>query len=180
MKRTWIVLLAVAVALAIAMPAGAKKPDKPDEPATGFKPMACEVDVPFHYAFVRTAGSEGEDVHEDDGVFTLDATEAGGFNETRYTVATDIADSNVLCVTVKLDKGTVKDLRVRWLDCFPVCGLYRATGKDLRSFNDGTIFSAGVSVADWDDSREEWTVAVMPALKSDTARMMVMIGIDKT
>jgi len=36
MKRTWIILLAIAVALAIALPAGAKKPEKPDRRAPGF------------------------------------------------------------------------------------------------------------------------------------------------
>ena len=41
MKRTWIILLAVSLALAIALPAGAKKPEKPKEPGGGFKPMAC-------------------------------------------------------------------------------------------------------------------------------------------
>lgn len=151
-------VLAVAMALAIALPADAKKPDRPN---TGFHPMACQVDA------------ENE-------VFTLTATAAGGFNVTRYTVAPASPELNdVLCVEVALIDGTLRDLRVRWLDCQD-CGLYRATGKDLRAFNNGeVVFSAGVSVADWTDPSGEKTVAVMPAPKSDIATMTVTIGIDQ-
>ena len=161
MRRFWIVMLVVSMALAIALPARAEKPDKPDRPSTGFRPTACQVDR----------------VSE---VFTLNATELGGFNVTRSTLAPE-ADTRglnvVLCVEVTLDGGTLRDLRVRWFgyDC-QNCGLYRATGKDLRNFNSGEVFSAGVSVADWTDSM---TVDVMPLTKSDEATLTVTIGLDK-
>lgn len=193
MKRIWIVMLAVAMAAVIAMPAGAKKPDKPGKPNTGFKPMACQVDVAFLSADVRTNGvlAKGVDA-DDDGEFTL---EAEGFNVTRYVVepVSLLDPDDVLCVKVRLDvdedgtlSGTLSDLRVRWLDCQDLrwldCqdnGLFLATGKNLRNFNNGDVFSAGVSVADWIDSGGVKTVAVMPNTKSDTATMKVTIGIDQ-
>jgi hypothetical protein len=182
MRRFWITLLAVALALVVALPAGAKKPDKPDKPDTGFKPTACTVDDGFAFdsAFVTDAEYHNLYVEADASeLFTLEATEAGGFNETRYTVEPDssLSTDDVLCVEVTLPDGTLSDLRVRWfwLDCQD-CGLYRATGKDLRNFNNGVVFSAGVSVADWTGEK---TVAVMPNTKSDSATMTVKIGIDK-
>ena len=182
MKRTWIVLLVVAVALAIALPAGAKKPDKSDKPTTGFKPMACVVDVPFVRASVRNAGGTTPVSADGSGFFLLTATEVGGFNETRYTVTppVDPADGDVLCVEVALTGGTLSDLRVRWSNCQD-CGLYRATGKDLRNFNNGEVFSAGLSVENWTDTDgdRKIAVAVMPKVKSDTATMTVKIGIDQ-
>ncbi|MEE9299381.1 MAG: hypothetical protein V3V29_10165 [Acidimicrobiia bacterium] len=172
-------VLAVAMALVIALPAGAKKPDKPDKPNTGFKPMACQVDVPFVIADVRNAEGTIHVWADVNGVFTLTAEELGGFNETRYTVRPAIySATDVLCVEVTLVDGNLSDLRVRWLDCQD-CGLYRATGKDLRNFNNGDVFSAGVSVADWTDSDGPVTVAVMPKAKSTIATMTVKIGIDQ-
>jgi hypothetical protein len=183
-RRMWIMLLAVALALVVALPAGARKPDKPDKPDTGFKPMACTVDDGFAFdsALVTDAKSSQYVWADASGLFTLVATEAGGFNETRYTVElgdfprTDVDD--VLCVEVTRTGGTLSDLRVRWLGCQD-CGLFRATGKDLRNFNNGVVFSAGVSVADWTDFDGEKTVAVMPNTKSEFATMTVKIGIDK-
>jgi hypothetical protein len=176
MKRLVIVLLAVGVALAIAMPAGAKKPDGPDKPSTGFKPMACQVDDVFGRAIVTNASGTVDVTPDNNQVFTLNATTLGGFNETRYTVEPDTPGFNddVLCVEVTLVDGNLSDLRVRWYHC-QNCGLYRATGKDLRNFNNHEVFSAGVSVSDW----SEMTVAVMPFLKSDTAELTVKIGIDR-
>jgi len=184
MRRFWIALLAVALALVVALPAGAKKPDRPDKPDTGFKPMACKVDGPILLAHVKNAeGTYPNESADEFGLFTLTATEAGGFNETRYTVEPgDLPLTDVLCVEVTLapplgPDNTLSDLRVRWfwLDCLD-CGLYRATGKDLRNFNNGVVFSAGVSGADWTGEK---TVAVMPNAKSDSATMTVKIGIDK-
>ena len=178
MKRLLIVLLTVGVALAIAMPAGAKKPDQPDKPGTGFKPMACQVDDVFGSALVTNAS--GTVVVKPDGnqVFTLNATALGGFNVNLYTVESDTPGFNddLLCVEVTLVDGTLSDLRVRWYgyDC-QNCGLYRATGKGLRNFNNHEVFSAGVGVSGW----SEMTVAVMPLLKSDTAKLTVKIGIDR-
>lgn len=173
-KRIWIALLAIATALVIVLPAGAK-PDKPGKPNTGFKPMACQVDDVFESADVRNAGGTSFDVP---APFTLIATEQGGFNETLYTVDPGTPGSDdVLCVEVTNIDGTLSDLRVRWLGCED-CGLYRATGKDLRNFNNGEVFSAGVGVVDWADPSAEKTVAVMPNTKSDTATMTVRIGID--
>lgn len=171
-------LLSIAMALVIAVPVEAK-PAKPDKPNTGFKPMACQVDVPFVSADVRNAEGTIFDVLAESGAFTLTATETGGFNETRYTVEPDTPDLNdVLCVEVTLLDGTLSDLRVRWLDCQD-CGLYRATGNDLRNINNGEVFSAGVSVADWIDLDGDRTVAVMPVVKTDTATMRVTIGINQ-
>ncbi len=179
MKGVWIGLLAVAVALAIAVPVEAK-PDKPDKASTGFKPVACEVDVPFGSASVTNAdGTTHVEADESGKLFTLTATELGGFNESRYTVERGTPGfDEVLCVEVALLGGTLSDLRVRWLGCQD-CGLYRATGKDLKNSNNGEVFSAGVSVADWTDPSGEWTVAVMPVAKGDTATMTVKIGIDR-
>ncbi len=172
-------VLALAMALAIALPVEAKKPDKPGKPNTGFKPMTCQVEVPFGSADVTDATARDVSTPAVSGVFTLTAEKSGGYNETRYTVEPGTPELNdVLCVEVRLVHGTLSDLRVRWLDCQD-CGLYRATGKDLRNFNNnGEVFSAGVSVADWTDLGGEMTVAVMPKAKSDTATMMVKIGID--
>jgi hypothetical protein len=179
MKRIWIVLLAVAVALAIVLPAGAKKPDKPGKPDTGFQPMACEVDDAFSSALVKNYRSTIWE-YVDRELFTLDVDEPGVFWVTRYAVKPppDHPD-DVLCVEVRLDEGTLSDLRVRWLDC-EECGLFRATGKDLRNFNNNNdeVFSAGVSVTDWADLSDGVTVAVMPKAKTDIATVTVRIGID--
>ena len=166
------------MAVVIAVPVEAK-PVRPDEPNTAFKPVACQVDVPFLSADVRNAEGTIFDVLAESAAFTLTATEPGGFNETRYTVepgTTDLHD--VLCVEIALLDGALSDLRVRWLDC-QECGLYRGTGKDLRNFNNGEVFSAGVSAADWTDPDGERTVAVMPLTKSDTATMSVTIRINQ-
>ena len=137
MRRFWIALLAVALEVVVALPAGAKKPDKSDRPDTGFKPMACAVDDGFAFvsALVTDAKHTNQYVLADDsGLFTLTATEAGGFNETRYTVEPEsgylpiTSVDDVLCVEVTRTSGTLSDLRVRWLGCQD-CGLYRATGE---------------------------------------------------
>ena len=175
MRRFWIVFLAVAMAAVIALPAGAKKPDKPGKPTTGFKPTACWVDDAFDSAFVTDAAHRDgvETDADDDGVFTLTAEESGGYNETLYNVRPVVySDTDVLCVEVMLVNGTLSDLRVRWLGCQD-CGLYRATGKDLRNFNNSYVFSAGVSVADWTDFDGTMTVVVMPNTKSAIATMTV-------
>jgi hypothetical protein len=187
MERIWIVLLVVAVAFAIVLPAGAKKPDKPG--GKGFKPMACEVEVPFVIADVRNAAGTKNKVPADEigEFFTLTATALGGFNETLYTVDPETLDltlnpGDVLCVEVTLLDGTLGDLRVRWLECQDPC-LYWLRGKDLRNFNNlpnGEVFAAGVSVADLTDPGGEKTVAVMPVAKSDSAEMTVKIGIDQS
>ena len=177
MKRLGITMLAIAMALVTALPAGAKKPDKPDKPH-GFEPMACQVDVPVGSADVRNAAGTTYDVEAESGAFTLTAFESLGFNETQYTVEPPGTPelNDVLCVEITLLDGTLSDLRVRWLNC-QNCGLYRATGKDLRNFNNGEVFSAGVSAASW--TAGERIVAVMPVTKSDTATMTVTIGIDQ-
>jgi len=171
-------LLAVTTALVASPPAEAKKPDKP---GTGFKPTACRVDIPFASADITKAAGTIPDVLADDGVFSLAATIQGGFNETRYAVQPDGPEpGDVMCVEVTLVAGSLSDLRVRWLGC-ENCGLNRATGIDLRRFNNGEIFSAGVSVTDWIDwidPEGEMTVAVMPQVKTDTATLTVKIGID--
>ncbi len=181
MKSTWAVLLAAAMALAVAVPAGAHTPGKRDRPETAFKPMACQVDVTFGYARITdVGGAEDEYVTVDptSGAFALHVEEPGVFWVTRYTVDPgSLEDADVLCVEVTLTQGTLSDLRVRWLDCVD-CGLYRATGKDLRNFNNGDAFSAGLSVGKWTDAGGEISVVVMPKAKSDTASMTVKIGID--
>jgi hypothetical protein len=52
-QRTWIILLAVALALVIALPAGAGKPDKPDKPE---KPTP---DLVFYDVTLDRTGAEG-------------------------------------------------------------------------------------------------------------------------
>jgi hypothetical protein len=53
MKRFWIMLLAVALALVIALPAGAGKPEKPDKPG---KPSPDPV---FYHVTLNRTGAEG-------------------------------------------------------------------------------------------------------------------------
>ena len=69
------------------------------------------------------------------------------------------------------------------------CGLFWARGKELRSINNHVEFTTGLSLESWtssgglcgadpDDNDGAMTVAVMPVAKSDTAKMIVTIGID--
>ena len=172
MKRLLIVLLTVAVALAIVLPAGAKKPDKPD--GKGFEPVACQID---------------EDL-PDPPVVTLlgDLTEA-------YTVDPgNPSEGDVLCAVVEVTSGTLGDLRVRWLDYITNveggCKLNWARGKELREVNNGVVFAVGLSLENWsaagglcgaqdDTDGGNMTVVVMAAAKSDTVTMTVTIGIDR-
>jgi hypothetical protein len=73
-----VLVLATAMALVIAVPVQAK-PVKPDKPNAGFKPVACQVDVPFVKAGVRNAEGTIFDVQAESEGFTLTATELGGF-----------------------------------------------------------------------------------------------------
>ena len=179
MRRFWMMLIVVALALTTALAAGAKKPDKPGNPGTGFKPVACQVDDAFRIADVWNADGISSVWADESRAFTLIATELGGYNETRYIVEPGSLElDDVMCMEVRLVEGTLGDLRVRWLDCQD-CGLFRASGKNLRNFNNGDVFSAGVSVADWTDPGGEKTVAVMPNPKSGTVTMKVKVGIDQ-
>jgi hypothetical protein len=171
MERIWIVLLAVAVAFAIVLPAGAKKPDKPD--GRGFKPVACQIDK----------------VLPDPEVTLL-----GGLT-VAYTVDPgNPSEGDVLCAEVRVTEGTLSDLRVRWLDYLTNteggCKLNWARGKELSDVNTGAVFAVGLSLENWsadgglcgaqyDDDGGNMTVVVMPAAKSDTVTMRVTIGIDQ-
>lgn len=186
MKRTWIILLAIAVALAIALPAGAKKPDKPDD--LGFKPIPCDVDVAFAGASVR--GSVVTLPH------TFEATPPKQFVIQPYTVdSDDLSEGVVLCLEVRVTSGTLSDLRVRWIDYLNnvtggSCGLYWARGKELRSLNDGGVFSTGLRLDGWtntgsfcgweppDSDDGDMTVVVMPKAKTAGTSVEVTIGID--
>ena len=131
MKRTWIILLAIAVALAIALPAGAKKPDKPKEPDGGFKPVTCQIDTVLHFGTFEVAPPKQ---------FVLEP----------YTVDPG-TDQGVLCLEVELTEGTLADLRVRWLDYLGneagASDLYWARGKELRNVNNDGTFSTMISMA---------------------------------
>jgi hypothetical protein len=169
MKRIWIILLAVAVALAIALPAGANRPDRPVKPGTGFRPIACQIDEVLlePQTFSATAF----------GIYTVDPGTPGG----------------VLCAEVRVTSGTLGDLRVRWLDyrtnAEGGCYLARARGKELANINNGATFAVGLSLANWsdegglcgavnDDDGGSMTVVVMPAAKSADTWVEVTIGID--
>jgi hypothetical protein len=173
MKRIWIILLAVSLALVIALPAGAKKPDKPKEPDGAFKPVACQVDTEL---------ASG----------TFEVAPPKQFVLTPYT-AYPGTDQGVLCLKVELRGGSLSDLRVRWLDYVSnqagASDLYWARGKELRALNDGGTFSTGISLEGWtssggffgsdpDPDGGDMTVVVMPKAKSDTAEVIVTIGID--
>jgi hypothetical protein len=187
MKRIWIILLAVSVALVIALPAGAKKPDKPDD--LGFKPILCDVDKGFAEASVRG------DLVKLPHTFTV-AT-AKQFMIQPYTVdSDDLSPGDVLCLEVRLGPGTgsLTDLRVRWIDYLDnitggSCGLFWARGKELRSLNDAGVFSTGLSLDGWDPAGGlcgadpdkdggDMTVVVMPKAKSAGTQVKVTIGIE--
>jgi hypothetical protein len=174
MKRLLIVLLTVAVALAIALPAGAKKPDKPD--GRGFKPVACQIDKVLPDPVVTLLGDLTV-------AYTVDPAALG-----------DPSPGDVLCAEVRVTEGTLSDLRVRWLDYLTNreggCKLNWARGKELSDANNGAVFAVGLSLENWsadgglcgaqyDNDGGNMTVVVMPAAKSDTVTMTVKIGIDQ-
>lgn len=187
MKRIWIILLAVAVALTIALPAGAKKPDKPDD--LGFKPIPCDVDRAFSAASVRGTGVALAHIFE--------ATPPKQFVIQPYTVdSNDLSPGDFLCLEVRLVPGTgsLTDLRVRWIDYLDnvtggSCGLFWARGKELRSLNNDGVFSTGLSLDGWTDAGSfcggepsdpdggNMTVVVMPKAKSAGTQVEVTIGI---
>jgi hypothetical protein len=188
MKRTWIILLAVAVALAIALPAGAKKPDKPDKPGTGFSPVACEVDEAFTVASVRSSDVTLPHIFE--------VTPPREFVLMPYTVDPTAAyegPDDILCAEVRVTSGTLSDLRVRWIDYLTNleggCELAWARGKELSKINNDAVFAVGLSLENWsvdgglcgavnDDDGGDMTVVVMPKAKSAGTQVMVTIGID--
>jgi hypothetical protein len=143
MKRTWIILLAVAVAFAMALPAGAKKPEEPKEPGGGFRPMACEVDEHFTAAFV----------FEDEVTLphTYEVTPLREFVSMPYTVDPSTHSAgDILCTEVRVTSGTLSDLRVRWRDYLTGleggCELAWARGKELSRINNGAVFAVGFSL----------------------------------
>ena len=169
MMRIWIVLLAVAVALAIALPAGAKKTND-----RGFKPEPCEIDI------VLTAGA-------------FEVTPPKQFVLQPYTVWPATADG-VLCLEVQVASGSLTDLRVRWLDYVSNQAggseLYWARGKALRALNDGGTFSTGISLEGWtaeggifgsnpDLDDGDMSVMVMPKASTAGAVVSVEVGIDR-
>jgi len=188
MKRTWIILLAVAVALAIALPAGAKKPDKPDKPGTGFGPVACEVDEAITVASIR--GNPVTLPH------TFEVTPPREFVLMPYAVDPTAAyegPDDILCAEVTVTSGTLSDLRVRWIDYLTNleggCDLAWARGKELSRINNGAVFAVGLSLENWsvdgglcgamnDNDGGNMTVVVMPNAKNAGAQVEVKIGID--
>jgi hypothetical protein len=182
MKRIWIILLAIAVALAIAVPAGAKKPDKPDD--GGFKPAACAIEDEIVTYQFTVVGSKTRLLHP----YTVTAKALG-----------TPSNGDVLCTHVALtpgSDGTLSDLRLRWLDDKDLeagaSDLYWARGKTLSSINNGGTFAVGISLDGW----ETWagffgsdpdiddgalTVVVMPKTdaKSQSAQLTVEVGFDR-
>jgi hypothetical protein len=172
MKTIWIILLAIAVALAIALPAGAKKPEKPDKPDTGFRPIACQIDQVLLEPQTFSAAAFG--------VYTVDPV-----SPTAHTAG------DVLCAEVTVTSGTLSDLRVRWIDYLIEggCDLAWARGKELSRINSGAVFAVGLSLENWsvdgglcgamnDDDGGNMTVVVMPKAKNAGAQVEVKIGID--
>jgi hypothetical protein len=178
MKRIWIILLAIAVALAIALPAGAKKPEKPPKPDGGFRPIACQL------------GGE-EDVFLRSGTYKV--TPLREFVFGLYTVDPGTSEG-VLCAEVSVTSGTLSDLRVRWLDYVTNveggCELAWARGKELSKINNGeVVFGVGLSLENWsdegglcgavnDNDGGNMTVVVMPVAKITDTWVEVTIGID--
>ena len=64
MKRFWIMLLAVAMAIVIALPAAAGNPNKPEKPgkpdSSPPSPPACEVTTAFRTVMLPTLVDAGE------------------------------------------------------------------------------------------------------------------------
>jgi hypothetical protein len=177
MKRTWIILLAVAVALTIALPAGAKKPEEPKELGGGFRPMACEVDE--HFTLPHT----------------YEVTPLREFVSMPYTVDPSAhSPGDILCAEVRVTSGTLSDLRVRWRDYLTGleggCELAWARGKELSKINNnGAVFAVGFSLENWtdegglcgavnDNDGGNMTVVVMPKARSAGTQVEVTIGID--
>lgn len=182
MKRIWIILLAVAVAFAIALPAGAKKPDRPDD--GGFKPTACAIDVAIVTYEFTVVGSKTLLLHP----YTVKAAALG-----------TPSNGDVLCTHVALtpdSEGTLSDLRLRWLDDKDLgagaSDLYWARGRTLTSINNGGTFAVGISLDGWeawegffgsdpDLDGGDLTVVVMPKTdaKSQSAQLTVEVGFDR-
>ena len=180
MKRTMILLLAVAVVVVSAAPVGAKKPDNPGKGPTN--PPACEVAQAF--------------VTDPPGPFSPE----GAREYTTYFIKlapADLAerDGQDLCVEVTVDYGSLSDMNVALID-YPDpaarrCGFYWPGGK----INEGDVFKVEFSLdetADGLDAGElgfcgsdpdlDWydglVVVVQPQLhaKTDAATLEVRIG----
>jgi hypothetical protein len=183
MRRFWIILLAVAMAIVIALPAAAvKPPDKPEKPG---KPGSGPTNPP---ACVVAA----------EPLFEGDLGPLRGARE--YTAhwfeltAEKLADPGKrdLCVEVTVVTGTLSDMNVALAD-YPDqaarrCGFHWPGGK----INQGDVFNVGFSLDGYEGQSESWfcgsnegpddseglAVLVMPKLhaKTDVATLHVKVG----
>jgi hypothetical protein len=142
MKRFWITLLAVAMAIVIALPAAALKPDKPEKPGKPgsgpTSPPACAVTE----SFVGV-----------DGVVPLAFDGAGEYTtHWIYLPAEKLLDHGDLnlCVEVTVASGTLGDMNVALVDyddqAARRCGFYWPGGK----ITEGDVFNVGFSLYGYD------------------------------
>ena len=134
MRRFWIILLAVAMAIVIALPAAAVRPDKPEKPGKPgsgpTNPPACEVTKSF----------------SDE---SLNSDRAGEYNIHWINLTpAELADRGErdLCVEVTVESGTLGDMNVALADyddqAARRCGFYWPGGK----INEGDVFNVGFSL----------------------------------
>jgi hypothetical protein len=184
-KRFWIIPLAVAMAIVIALPAAAvqppDKPEKPGKPGSGpTNPPACEVtevlydnsEMPLKLSVAREYTAQW---------FELTATEL-----------TTGRGGRDLCVEVTVATGTLSDMNVALAD-YPDqaarrCGFHWPGGK----INQGDVFNVGFSLDGYEGQSGSWfcgsnegtdddgglAVLVMPKLhvKTDKAILLVKVG----
>ena len=87
MRRFWTLLVAVAVALVIALPAGAAKPDKPGKPPAQTARYAVTMEL----------------IDEHDGIFTtLDECTDGGFLEMELSHGVALVNTEVSFLQVEI------------------------------------------------------------------------------
>jgi hypothetical protein len=180
MRRFWIILLAVAMAIVIALPAAAVKPDKPEKPgkpdSSPTNPPACEVP------------EATEQLYDEEGLVFAGAGEYN-IHWINLTPA-QLADRGErdLCVEVTVKSGTLGDMNVALTDyddqAARRCGFYWPGGK----INEGDVFNVGFSLDGYTGQSgfcgsdpgpyDGLAVLVMPKLhaKTDAAILHVRIG----
>lgn len=181
MRRFWIILLAVAMAIVIALPAAAVRPDKPEKPGKPgsgpTNPPACEVTDPLFSSELPQFLGAGE-------------YKAHWINFTSAELADH--DERDLCVEVTVVTGTLGDMNVALADyddqAARRCGFYWPGGK----INQGEVFNVGFSLDGYEGQPGSWfcgsnegaddsdglAVLVMPKLhaKTDVAILYARVG----
>lgn len=162
MKRTWIMLLAVAMALVIALPAGAVKPDKPDKPEP--KPEGGYTCAEY-YGYTT---SDPVDFGSEGGSFTLDIVN-------REVACVDvIAPAGDWKVTVN-DAIGVRRVTIRVQDSVAggdVCGIHVDPEENmiLGALADGDFFTLeGIQDAHVNACGTDWAEWIDGDLRTDVA-----------